>query len=83
MAAANTSGRHAGAAVQRRTYTVEEAAIMLGISRAKAYEFAHTGELPVVRFGRRLVVPASGLDRLLEVGEASELRPGSAAAVEQ
>jgi len=51
----------------RLTYTVTEAAVLLGISRAKAYECARTGELPVLRFGRRLVVPAVALDELLDV----------------
>ena len=53
----------------RLTYTVEEAGEMLGISRAKAYESARTGELPTVRFGRRMVVPVDGLLRLLGVSE--------------
>ena len=48
------------------TYTVTEAAVLLGISRAKAYECARTGELPVLRFGRRLVVPAVALADLLD-----------------
>ena len=50
----------------RLTYTVTEAAVLLGISRAKAYECARTGELPVLRFGRRMVVPAVALADLLD-----------------
>lgn len=49
----------------RRTYTVTEAAALLGISRAKAYDCVRSGELPALRFGRRIVVPAAALERLL------------------
>jgi excisionase family DNA binding protein len=60
---------------ERRTYTVEEAAKVLGISRGVAYESARsylaTGDgLPVLRYGRRLVVPRARLDDLL--GEKGE-----------
>ena len=47
------------------TLTVEEAARALGISRTLAYEAARSGALACVRIGRRLLVPRSGLDRLL------------------
>jgi excisionase family DNA binding protein len=40
---------------------VEEAAKLIGISRSSAYEAARTGELPTVRFGRRLRVPRGAL----------------------
>ena len=41
------------------TMSVEEAGRLLGISRKSAYKAAASGELPTVRFGRRLLVPAS------------------------
>ena len=44
--------------------SVEEAAKLLGISRGLAYEAARQGELPVIRLGRRLLVPRA---RLLEL----------------
>jgi excisionase family DNA binding protein len=53
----------------RLTWTVTEAATLLGISRASAYEAAHRGELPVRMIGRRLLVPRVALLRLL--GERS------------
>jgi excisionase family DNA binding protein len=40
---------------------VAEAGEMLGISRAFAYELVARGELPVIRLGRRLLVPKVGL----------------------
>ncbi len=39
------------------TITVAEAGHLLGLSRSSAYRAAARGELPTVRFGRRLVVP--------------------------
>ena len=49
----------------RLTLTVEEAAHLLGISRGLAYELARSGQLPVVRLGRRLLVPRVALERML------------------
>jgi len=53
-------------APDRATLTIPEAARILGISRSTAYELARTGELPVLRLGRRLVIPTRALNRLLE-----------------
>lgn len=51
--------------LQRQTLTVPEAAALLGISRAKAYQCVHSGEIRAVQFGRRIVIPASVIDELL------------------
>ena len=51
--------------VTRKTFTVPEAAVLLGISRAKAYRCVRSGELRALQFGRRLVVPACVIDELL------------------
>jgi excisionase family DNA binding protein len=50
---------------ERLTYTVEEAARLLGIGRGTAYEAARTGQLPTVPIGRRLLVPRHKLHALL------------------
>jgi excisionase family DNA binding protein len=50
---------------QRPTLTVEEAGRLLGISRGVAYHAARDGELPVLRFGRRLLVPVPRLLAML------------------
>jgi excisionase family DNA binding protein len=39
------------------TITVEEAGRVLGLSRGSAYAAAARGEIPVLRFGKRMVVP--------------------------
>jgi excisionase family DNA binding protein len=49
----------------RRTFTIDEAAEILGIGRQTAYAAARTGELPVVRVGGRLLVPRARLAELL------------------
>jgi len=48
-------------ASERLVFTVGEAAELLGISRAFAYELVARGELPVIRLGRRIVVPKAAL----------------------
>jgi len=55
-----------GDQIERQTLTVEEAARVLGISRSSAYGAARRGELPIVRIGRRYVVPRAALERLLD-----------------
>ena len=51
--------------MKRLTYTIEEAARVLGIGRSSAYQAARTGEIPVVRIGRRLLVPVGALESML------------------
>jgi len=43
-----------------------EVAEALGISRAKAYELVHTGEIPSIRAGNRILIPRKALERWLE-----------------
>ncbi len=50
----------------RLVYTVAEAGALLGISRAFAYELVARGELPVIRLGRRRLVPKAALLALVE-----------------
>jgi excisionase family DNA binding protein len=52
-------------AEQRLTLTIEEAAGLLGVGRATAYEAARRGQLPTLRIGRRLLVPRARLEELL------------------
>lgn len=49
----------------RETATVGEAAKRLGIGRNQAYEAVKRGEIPVIKIGKRLLVPRAALDRLL------------------
>ena len=59
----------------KRTVTIPEAALILGIGRNQAYEAARAGTLPTIAFGERkrdgrptrYVVPIAALERLLSV----------------
>jgi excisionase family DNA binding protein len=53
---------------QRLTCTIDEAAELLGVSRHLAYRAANAGDLPVIRVGRRMLVPRAALERLLTEG---------------
>lgn len=57
--------------VNRQTLSVSEAAKVLGISRAHAYDCVRTGEIPSINLGRRVVVPIRALDDLLAGSESS------------
>ena len=67
----NSGGGRSGlpryAAIDKRLcITVTEAAAMLGISRNHAYDMVKRGELPVVRFGKRILIPRIALEKRLE-----------------
>ena len=53
---------------KRLCITVPEAAAMLGLSRNFAYELVKQGQLPVIRFGKRLLIPRVALEKRLEEG---------------
>ena len=50
---------------QPLTITVERAGQLLGISRGLAYDLVRRGEIPAIRLGRRVVVPASVIAEML------------------
>ena len=52
-------------AMERRTLTVDEVAVALGISRGSAFRAVHRNEIMAVRIGRRLLVPRDEVERLL------------------
>ena len=52
--------------VERLCLTVPEAATMLGISRNFAYELVKQKQLPVIKFGKRLLIPRAALAKMLE-----------------
>lgn len=53
------------------TMTVSQAATVLGISRASAYECVRAGSIPSLRLGRRIVVPVRALEALLNAAAAA------------
>ncbi len=68
------------------TLSVPEAGEMLGLSRNGAYDAARRGELPVIKIGRKLLVPRIALERMLQEARpthstgSSTLTPGAAIA---
>lgn len=45
--------------------TVDEAALILGISRPTAYQGVERGEIPHIRVGKRILVPRVALEKML------------------
>lgn len=63
---------------ERLTCTVPEAGALLGIGRDAAYRAASRGDIPVLRVGRRLLVPMVALRRMLgDTTPSVSPRPGS------
>ncbi len=62
---------------KRLTLSVKEAARLLGIGRNLAYDRVKTGEIPVIRIGRRLLVPRSALEKLLAEPKPLNVTPAS------
>lgn len=50
----------------RRTFTVKEAAHLLGVSVSTCREAIRAGQIPAIRCGRRVLVPVQALERLLD-----------------
>jgi hypothetical protein len=51
--------------------SVERAGQVLGLSRGSAYEAVRRGEIPSLRFNRRVVVPTARLLAMLGVDDAA------------
>jgi excisionase family DNA binding protein len=47
------------------TYSVEEAASLLAVSRNMAYELIHQGRLPHIKLGRRLLISRAALHKFV------------------
>jgi len=56
----------------RLTFTVDEAAQVLGISRAFAYESVRRGDIPNIKIGKRILIPKVALERLLASADSDE-----------
>ena len=56
------------------TISVERAGELLGLSRNSAYTAAKNGQLPVLKIGKRLLVPKVALERML-AGSSKDNNP--------
>jgi len=57
------------------TLSVEEAAKLLGIGRNLCYDRVKTGEIPVIKIGKRLLIPVAALEKLLAEPKPLNLTP--------
>jgi excisionase family DNA binding protein len=48
------------------TITLDRVATILDLSRSSVYNAAHSGEIPTIRVGRRLLVPTAALAQMLQ-----------------
>ena len=51
--------------MNRETYTVEEAANILGLGRSSAYAAVRSGDIPSIRIGARYLIPRVALEKML------------------
>lgn len=62
---------------ERLVLTVAEARQKLGLSKGSIYEAVRSGQIPSIRFGRRILIPVAALHRLLEEPKPVNLTPAS------
>lgn len=43
--------------MEQMTYSIEEAAKLIGVSKSFMYKLARNQEVPVLKLGKRLVIP--------------------------
>jgi len=58
---------------EKLVMSVPEAGEKLGISRTQAYLMVRRGVLPVIKLGRRIVVPVPALMKMLENAGTKEI----------
>lgn len=52
--------------LEKKTYTITEAAQVIGISRSFAFKLAKEGKLPILKLGSKRVIPIDVLNKWLE-----------------
>lgn len=53
--------------VSRATYSVKEAATVLGMTADAVYNAVHRGDVPSFRVGRKILIPKARLDEMLGI----------------
>ena len=56
----------------RWVFTVPEAGHLCGLGRSASHEAARRGDLPVIRIGRKILVPVEALRSMLEKAGQSD-----------
>lgn len=62
-------------ATEKSTYSVVEAARLLGLSRNSVYQAIDRGQLPSLKIGKRILIPKILLKRLLEGTDGQYFTP--------
>jgi excisionase family DNA binding protein len=57
------------------TLSVDEFAALAGISRSTAFAAVHNGEVPAMRFGKRIRIPTAAVRRMLELDDGGAHAP--------
>jgi len=73
IATLSTNDRESNDHKKSLVFSVSEAAELLGISRPNAYNLVHTGQIPCIRYGRRMLIPKHALMKMLE--EVGTVKP--------
>jgi excisionase family DNA binding protein len=55
--------------LEKPTLSVDEFAAVSGISRSTAFAAVHSGEVPSLRFGKRIRIPTAAVRRMLELDD--------------
>lgn len=63
--------------MEKYTMSVDEMAAAVGVSRPKAYELVNSEGFPVIRIGRRIRIPVTGLERWIEEQSSTQATNGS------
>lgn len=53
------------------TISVDEFAAVVGISRGSAFNAVKNGEVPALRFGKRIRIPTAAVARMLEIDDTA------------
>ncbi|MGA9049011.1 MAG: helix-turn-helix domain-containing protein [Dehalococcoidia bacterium] len=60
---------------ERLVFSVHEAAKLMGISKGTAYSLVQTGQIPCIRWGKRMLIPRVALMKMLEeAGTVKQIR---------
>ena len=54
---------------RKPTISVDEFAAVAGISRSSAFAAVRNGEVPSIRFGKRIRIPTAAVRRMLELDD--------------
>lgn len=60
---------------RRLTLSIDQTAEILGISQGLVYGLVARGELPSIRFGRRILVLKKAIDKLVDADDAPAPTP--------